>query len=225
MTTGIYCLKFIGTDKVYVGQSTNIELRYKQHLHSLKIGKANSKLIDAYKLYGQPTISILEICSLDSLNTLESHYITKLDSFTNGFNLTEASPSGLYGDKHPSSKYPNSKLLEVLNYLILNKYTHKEISVLTDVTVSIVENISNGSSHMWLSEQYPEKYAILNQQKYSKNGSASQRGIIYPAIKSPEGKVYYIQNVCKFAKEHSLDNGHLGKVLRGIRKTHKGWRL
>lgn len=36
MTTGIYCLRFKGTDKVYVGQSNNIIYRFNQHIRSLK---------------------------------------------------------------------------------------------------------------------------------------------------------------------------------------------
>lgn len=54
MTIGIYRLCFNGTDQCYVGQSVNIEKRYKQHLSSFINNKANPKMMEAYIQYGNP---------------------------------------------------------------------------------------------------------------------------------------------------------------------------
>ena len=51
MTTGIYQLVFKGTDKVYIGQSIDIEHRYKGHISCLQLGKGVSKLQNAYNIY------------------------------------------------------------------------------------------------------------------------------------------------------------------------------
>ena len=59
MTIGIYRLCFKNTDKCYIGQSTSIELRYKHHLNSFIVKKANPKMMEAYNTYGFPSLEIL----------------------------------------------------------------------------------------------------------------------------------------------------------------------
>lgn len=44
MTTGIYCLKFKGTNQVYIGKSKNINVRYNIHKNSLRKGLGAKKL-------------------------------------------------------------------------------------------------------------------------------------------------------------------------------------
>ena len=36
---------------------------------------------------------------------------------------------------------------------------------------------------------------------------------------------FVVDNISKFAKEHSLNAGALGEVLRGLSSQHKGWKL
>lgn len=42
---------------------------------------------------------------------------------------------------------------------------------------------------------------------------------------SPEGIEYTCTNRNKFAKEHDLNSGHLGAVIRKQESQHKGWKL
>lgn len=64
MTCGIYLLRFTGLDKVYIGQSLNIEQRYRKHLQFLRNQdtKANYRMKAAYLLYGAPQLEILCEC-------------------------------------------------------------------------------------------------------------------------------------------------------------------
>lgn len=41
---------------------------------------------------------------------------------------------------------------------------------------------------------------------------------------SPEGEVVEVFNLAKFCRLHNLDDGHMGKVFTGLRKSHKGWK-
>ena len=43
-------------------------------------------------------------------------------------------------------------------------------------------------------------------------------------VTSPEGKQSKIINLRKFCLEHSLDQGNMVKVSKGILKQHKGWK-
>jgi hypothetical protein len=48
---------------------------------------------------------------------------------------------------------------------------------------------------------------------------------IYPLIQDPDKKVYKVEKISKFAKEHNLDSGALSKLFNGKQNTHKGWKL
>ena len=238
MTCGIYSLKFKGTDKVYIGQSINIEHRYKQHLHELASNKSNYKMLEAYSLYGIPEPFIIAECSVDELDELEDLAIEIWGAVDNGFNIYKtANEAPTYtGYGYGNSKYPKERVLEVFNLLIDTDKSFGQISEITGIPAHTVSGISASRSHLWLREDYPERYAILvSKATYRKfvvantvisdKLSAKSRGISYPPIKSPEGIVYSIENAYRFAKEHGLAPNHFQEVLNGHRKSHKGWKV
>lgn len=231
MTTGIYILKFKGTDKVYVGQSTDIELRYRMHKTTLKNNKSSKKLQEAYDCYGMPVLEIIAECSIEELDILENQAIEIYDSVNNGFNTMSESGHRtiLKGDMAGNSKYSNELVEEVFEYLVDNNLTHAEIIDITGISRGALADISSGISHKWLQEKYPAKYTKLIQlkgttRKASKN-NATTKGIVYPKIMSPDGIVYNIESLRGFCKQHNLNHGALGEVLRGFRKQHKGWKV
>lgn len=89
---GIYGIHNIVNDKWYVGQSINIELRWKHHTWALN-GEyhPNRHLLRSWKQYGASSFEfiILEECDSDNLNYREKHWINKLNSFTSGYNQCE----------------------------------------------------------------------------------------------------------------------------------------
>lgn len=75
---GIYQIKNILDNKIYIGQSTNIALRIKQHLSDLKHNRhSNSHLQNAWNKYGEKSFlfEIVEECSKEQLNERESFWI------------------------------------------------------------------------------------------------------------------------------------------------------
>lgn len=92
MITGIYYIKNIVNGKYYIGQSFDIERRLRVHLRELRNGKHdNVHLQRAFDKYKESnfTCKILECCTINDLNDLECYYISKYDSFENGYNMTE----------------------------------------------------------------------------------------------------------------------------------------
>ena len=231
MTCGIYVLKFNGTNKVYVGQSENIEYRYKKHLQRLKRGDHNYKMQQAYKDYGSPILEIvLADLTKEELNSNEYEAFKIYDSISNGFNIAEQPSIHGNGELNPSSKYPNEKIIEVLLLLIDISNTYKQIESLTGVSESTVRHIANQEAHHWLEQKYPLEYEQLRNLKGKRStgkNTAIDRGIVYPTILSPTGEEYNIANIAAFAKEHGLDSSSLAKVLKKRPKynSHKGWKL
>lgn len=223
MTCGIYKLNFESTDKVYIGQSVDIEDRFIKHRSSFKRKVASPKLQAGVNEYGMPSVEILIECPIPELNSMENEAIDVFNSVDNGFNtLREAGNPTLYGDKVGTSKHSNEQYILVVRLLVQKSpsLTKKEISELTGVSIYIVRHIAALESHHWIKEVYPELYdkleTIRKEQPY-------YTGNQYPKIIAPDGSVYEVTHVTKFAKEHMLLQPKLTELLRGTRNMHKGW--
>ena len=233
MTIGIYCLKFLNTNKFYIGQSINIENRYKAHIASFKNSTCNIKMLEAYKQYGEPILEILCECSIEELQDNENKYLKEYNAVIEGLNIykyANEAPCN-YGEASGHSKYTNNSIEKVFKYLIdiSSNISFKEIEQKTNVSIDTIRKISSLTQHTWLKNLYPEEYKILENLK-SKRGntlkSAKDRGIVYPPIKSPKGIIYNnIEHLTNFAKEHSLQASNLCLLLKGKQKQHKGWTL
>ena len=100
---GIYKFQNQINNHIYIGQSINIEKRYKDHMYAAYNPNAsdyNSQFHQAIRKYGIENFSfeILEQVpeeeySRELINFLECHYIELYDSYHNGYNAT---PGGGY---------------------------------------------------------------------------------------------------------------------------------
>lgn len=231
MTTGIYKLNFKGTDKVYIGQSSNIAGRFAMHCYAFRDKSASKKLQAAYDIYGYPELEILVEC-IDQVELDESEdaAIELYDSVVNGFNTLNKSneiPKG-YGELNGRSRHSNKKVEEVFFLLISDpNILFKSISELLLVPQDLVRRISSGSNHSWLATKYPEEYAYLMSLKHTRKSHSRVLDKLLPPIVSPEGEVHTIQvgKVREFCESRNLDRSHLGNVLKGKEKQHKGWKL
>lgn len=227
MTCGIYKLKFAGTDQVYIGKSKNIETRFIYHKYKITHNKASSKLLEAYNMYGCPSLEIICTCDESELSKLEEEAIEVYNSVECGFNtLHKSSPvHSTVGEKHHNAVNSNEDVIACLLLLIeIPVHTYKKISSLTGVTYSTVCDIAKGVAHKWLQKEYPTEYAKMLNLKASRKTITSSKGksII---ILDPAGKEYIVENIRKFSKQHNLCQSHLGSVINGKTKQHKGWSL
>jgi len=231
MTIGIYLLKFQNTNKVYVGQSVNIEYRYKKHIQALKRSTSNYKLQEAYKAYGIPELVILcDNLTVEELNSNEELAFSIFDSINNGFNICNKADIHEIGENNPGAKYSNQQIEEVFHLLFDLSKRYKDIEKITKVSISTIRHIANKEAHVWLSVKFPDQYAELSNLKILRKKEVSKlnvKNIDRPLIVSPDGIVYRVENIAEFAREHGLDSSSLAKVLnkRPKYKSHKGWKL
>lgn len=124
----------------------------------------------------------------------------------------------------------NSNTLQDTEYIqILFRLANTEdrlidISKETGIGNRIIERISQGKSHVYLKDKYPEEYARMIAKIGTRRVKAA-RTIPYPDIVSPEGIVYSLTNVREFCRNNNLQQSMLGMVIRGQTKQHKGWKL
>lgn len=228
MLCGIYKLVFKGTSRVYIGQSTNINQRFNTHIYSMKHGTTSKKLLEAYNLYGFPDLEVLEECSKEELNSLETEIIDIYNSVEEGFNTLEEADSipRSIGDLNGRSKFSNEKVEEVFKLLVANpNIIFTEVEAITGVPVTNIRKIATGENHTWLYSKYPEEYKILLNLVGTRKKHSRARGIPKGKLVSPTGNIYTVYNTKQFSEDNNLIPSCVGKLLSKKQLTHKGWRL
>lgn len=84
---GIYKITNKINGKCYIGQSIDIERRWREHKRARDENKILYKDIKRYGIKNFE-FKILQECQIDELDELEIYYIKKFDTFNNGYNLT-----------------------------------------------------------------------------------------------------------------------------------------
>jgi len=152
MSCGIYKITNNINNKVYIGQSINIEQRWKNHKHFEK-ERENYPLYKAFQKYGINNFSfeIIEECEPEELNEKEEYWINYYDSYDNGYNQT----SGGDGRRDDCIKISNEQLLEIFDLLESSTLSIQEIANKYSVHTNTITAINNGRSRIDLNKTYP----------------------------------------------------------------------
>lgn len=96
---GIYKITNKINGKSYIGQSINIERRFREHKYISS--ETNQSLIKAYKKYGRENFEfeMLEKCTLENLNQREMFYIKTLKPQYNRTSGGDGSPKHIVSEK------------------------------------------------------------------------------------------------------------------------------
>ena len=101
---GIYKITNKKTGKSYIGQSNDIERRFKEHQ---TVGEKSRIPVDiAIQKYGKDSFlyEIIEECSIDDLNTKETYWIQTLDTVNNGYNCNIGGEQQSIGEANGRAK-------------------------------------------------------------------------------------------------------------------------
>ena len=97
---GIYKFENLINHKCYIGQSSNLEERYKKHYNNINDESHQEVLYKAFRKYGWQNFSYeilasFEDYSLERLNILEQQYILQYNSLLpNGYNMVPGGSNG-----------------------------------------------------------------------------------------------------------------------------------
>lgn len=238
MNSGIYALYWEKTDLIYIGQSQDLIRRKKEHFKEiLARTHSNYKIQKAYIEYGLPEFIILEYCYISQLNELEIYWQKEFNSLSS-LDIVVAGQVG-YGPYSNASKYSKITVLKVFSLLFKNDLkSSSKIAVKCRLpeNSSLVEEIRNGGSHLWLKEVYPIQYAKMRSINYRSQATwgTLHRDVPYPLLISPDGlKVSVDESVTNTAKliqdgyypEDSVEviRKGISRVLSGSRKQWRGW--
>lgn len=217
MTIGIYSLYWEEQDLIYIGQSQNIERRFREHILDLTNNRhSNYKVQNTYNKFGLPKFIIIEECNLINLNDLEIYWQHEFNSL-NSLDLVKAGQVGS-GINSNNSKYSKMQILKVFRLLYSTNLTHEKVSNKTLSSINLSQAIFIGKSHLWLKEKYPILYTRM--QNTIRNGNYT---LEYKKLKSPEGVIYEFQNIREFSRIHGLNQSAVSKLLAGKYKHHHKW--
>lgn len=222
MDSGVYALYWWRHDLVYVGLSQDLHRRESEHYRLMRLGShTNYKIQVAYNTYGYPDFTVLERCSLIALHSKEIEWTAELDALgQNGLCIVEPGLVG-FGPNSNSSKYTKLQILKVFRYLYTTCLNYPVITTITGVSSHTISDIAVGKSHLWLQDVYPFQYSKIRKRDTGTNMLRSSPS----KLLSPDGRVLECLNIRDFARQYKLHNTCLGEVIRGNRKSHKGWTL
>ena len=92
MSCGIYKITNLINGHSYIGESINIERRWKEH----KSIPYKASIYDAFQKYGIENFSfeIIEECSIEEFFEREKYWISFYDTYKNGYNMTKGGEGG-----------------------------------------------------------------------------------------------------------------------------------
>lgn len=228
MSSGIYKLEFKGTNKVYIGQSKDLEQRRYAYITKKKFH--STKLIRAYMKYGTPCFTIIEYCDLGKLDTRELYFINLYNSVYDGYNtkLGIDYVPDYSGELNIMSTTPNWIVEQIFLDLIETDFNIQSIANMYEVTYAIVSQISSGASYKsLLSQKYPIEYKYFETELKGefKKRTAESQGIEYPSIINVHTRevVRSISNNNKFARDNNIGAPDLNQLLKFKKSYVKGW--
>lgn len=158
--TGIYKITNLINNKIYIGQSVNIEKRWKTHQTNAfneKSKEYNKYLYRAFRKYGIDCFSfeIICECSKEELDDLEHKYIVEYHSNNEqyGYNETsgyDSSQYGVSGETHPKHKLTKEEVYYIRE--CYNQHQDKD-----EVYNEFADRLSKGGFHkIWLGQNWRE---------------------------------------------------------------------
>lgn len=168
---GIYKITNKINEKSYVGQSVNIERRWRQHKQK------NSKSLIGLKIqeYGEENFifEVLEETDLQSLDKREKYYIEKFNTIVpNGYNITDETAS----IKSTFVYYSKDDLINI-KFLIKNTdISFNDIAKQYNLSKETIRRINVGESHFDEKEKYPLRKNSTQKEKHKKEFFCEQCG-------------------------------------------------
>ena len=218
---GIYKITNKNNNKVYIGQSNNLERRYKEHF---EWNNNSTQYIDLLiKDLGKDNFlyEIIEECSFSELDDREKYWINYYNSFYEGYNKTKGGNGVFYGS-------PKLTVEEV-------KYIRTAYNNLEDrqkVYLLFNDKITfDGFCHVWDGSRWknimPEVFTKENKE-YHKNKTRFIKGENHPSSKLTDEEVLLIRTRYKtetaeqiwqdYKNKYTL--GSFKQILTGVKYSH-----
>lgn len=157
----IYKITNIKNNKIYIGQSTNPNKRFKNHMNKNYNGGTSHTINNDVNKYGDDSfvLSVIDECeNKEEADKKEDYWIEYYKN--NGYEMYNIKKGGItppkyYGEEHPACNYSDNQVFEVI-YLLKNTHmTYLEIAEKINVSYDFVSKINNGITRKISEIEYP----------------------------------------------------------------------
>lgn len=203
--SGIY--RIIGPTGFYYGSATTFYKRWNEHKRRLNNGTHHSiRLQRAWNKHGSGvfTFEIVQNTTKEELETIEQHWLDNLHKYIPVENIYNVSPSSRANRGYKFTAEQLKRHGDVRRGKKLSDAHKKKISKsLLGNKRSLGLTYSDGArDNTALGHSGGKSYTII----------------------SPNGDIFEkVVNIRSFCRDHNLQDTHMGQVLRGIVKQHKGY--
>lgn len=224
MLSGIYALYWESQDLIYIGLSQHLIRRKKEHFKDILDGKhSNYKVQKAYVDYGLPEFIVLEYCPVSQLNELEIYWQKEFNSLTS-LDIIEAGGVAR-GYCSNASKYTRYELLKIFRDLSYNN-SLSDISKKYNIPRYLPRDLASGTVHLWFHTEFPyiwNRIKKINVFRSNKIFTAHKKVVV---LVSPTGEEITVEgSMQEFASRFGLMANRVADIVRGDRKSHRGWKL
>ena len=170
---GIYKIENKVNHKIYIGQSCNIENRWKQHLSmytNVNNHKYGPKLYSAFIKYGIENFDFIvqeEIVNHELLTEREQYWINYYDSINNGYNCIDARDPMKF-ENNIKAKLTFDQVLEIMDKLKNTSISFYKLAEEYDINARQITRINMGETWHLDNIEYP----LRKKEDYNKDFSA-----------------------------------------------------
>ena len=250
--TGIYMIKNLKNGKVYIGQSVDVRSRWYAHKNDLrKKSHKNIKLQNAWNKYGEENFSfeVILTCPKEELNYNEKYYVTKYNSYKEGYNMTlggndNTSYPKEFGEKisHTRNNFSKEKKEEIrkknlavhmeecipiyqldLDGKVLKLWQSTRFAAYTlGINQSCIQSCLNLKRRTYKNSIWirEKDFESFDINNYRKCGTQPRR------VKqiNNDGEVVKIWESANSASKEGFDSSAIIKCCKGVYNTHKGYK-
>ena len=146
----IYKLTNLINNKIYIGQTNNIERRMKEHMYDKR---KNKPIHSAIEKYGVENFSLQILYYGEDYNKEEKKWIEfyKSNNKENGYNIQSGGEDSS-GENNPMSKITQEQANEIIYLLLNTNLSYNEIADKINLDIRYVQHINHGEA--WSIPQY-----------------------------------------------------------------------
>lgn len=222
--SGVYVIRNLKNNRLYVGSSVNLKSRKAQHFTHLRNNKhSNSFLQNDWNLSGGEEwflFEVLELTTIENLRDVEQIYINQyFDNRQNCYNLRKdatvhttnfSNTPELTRKKHSDNMKRRWECQDFKERLSAN------------ISKAKIEKVKDPEYRKSLSVALKKAWAQTKYKSF-RDKMADERSKLFKLV-SPNGEVCQGKNIRRFCKENNLGYGNICSVLNGHTKHYKGWR-